>query len=589
MSKIVKVLDPILDLSNNDVFVALKGGSQLTKRKYTYQTSSNSSCQLSFTTPSPYTFMSKKWMFKQPVTITFSGNSNDPNRNLLQSGQDSFRQYPLQSVMSVLDVKLNGTSSNTNVNDYIKAFLLYHNNSRNLGERELSTVPTARDQSQAYSQLDGSIRNPLASMYDSNQRDAMGRGGFPLTSFTNTTTSAVISADLTTELFLSPLAFGNNREVEGFVNLQDVELNITWDSNLSKMWSHSSSSSSTITSIDVQLGTPVLEVTYLTPPQTMSIPRSIDYPYWEIKRYPTSTKRIIQPGDSDIAISNNIQVGAIPRFLYVFLRKTNNTFTYEDTDSYGSIQQVKVDWDNQNALLSSATQEQLYDISRKNGVDMSWTEWSANDSYVYLGDSSSVINGIGSVLCLEFGTDIGLKDYECAGLRDTYNLSVEVQYKNAHPSDPIEFTLYLVTVIPGVFRIYDRSADRIVGVLSKQDVLNAKTVPFLDYEDLEKRLMSGSSKFAKKFKKYAPRVARTALKVARIGAKSSGHSELLPVINVAEKALKSVTKKRKSKKGSSLVGGRKKKVGRPRKRKAGSMVGGEYMSKKQLLDRLMSY
>lgn len=395
---VIKVLDPILDLSHNSYYACLKGGSQTTKRKYDFQSFSNSSSQLAFTTPSPYTFMSKKWLFKQPVTVTITGDSGDPNRGLIQSGQDAFRSYPIMSILNVLDIKLNGQSSNLNISDIIQPLLLYHNNSRDLGEREMSMTPTYRDQSQSYAQLNGSIRNPLNSYFDSNGRDSMGRGGFAYTLLTNTQFTAVIEANLIEELLLSPLAFGNNREVEGFVNLQDVELNFTWNTNLARIWSHSSASSSVINNIAVTLRRPTLEVTYVTPPLTMSIPRSNDYPYMELKRYVTQTSNSVVPGGTNLVVSNNLQVGAIPRFVYIFLRKRNQDQTFNDTDSYAKINSIQVDWDNQNALLSSATVEQLYDISRKNGIDINFTQFTADNNFSYLGDTITQINGIGSVI-----------------------------------------------------------------------------------------------------------------------------------------------------------------------------------------------
>lgn len=643
---VIKILDPIVDLQYNKYYACLKGGSQTTKRKYDFQSFSNSSSQLAFTTPSPYTFMSKKWLYKQPVTITFTGNSGDPARGLIQSGQDSFRSFPIMSVLNVLDIKLNGQSSNLNISDIIKPLLLYHNSSRDLGEREMSMTPSYRDQSQAYSQLDGSIRNPLASYFDSNGRDSMGRGGFAYTALTNTQFSAVVQADLIEELLLSPLAFGNNREIEGFINLQDVELNFTWDNDLSRMWSHSTASSSVITSIVVDLGRPTLEVTYVTPEITQSIPRSIDYPYMEIKRYVTSNPVSLPPSVFPLVsqtsiVSNNLQVGAIPRFLYIFLRKRNQDRTFEDTDSYAKINSIQVDWDNQNALLSSATTEQLYDISRKNGIDINYTQFTCDPNFSYLGDTITQINGIGSVISIEFGTDIGLKPYECAGLRDTFNLQVTVNYQNNHPTETIFFDLYLVTIIPGIFRIFDRSASRIVGIISKQDVLNAVQVPGIDYEDLEKRLLSGSSKFSKALKRFAKKGykgfrkgLRTTADVARDISEITG--ALNPFVAPAPREKKQpmyydqpegrgvVGGDYDMLSNDYMYGGRKRKVGRPKKagrprkmakkkykakpkskmymkrkmakvrsykkkKKGGALVGGEYMSKRQLLNRLMQY
>lgn len=560
----VKVIDPILDIDDNKIFACLVGGSQTTNRVYSFQTFSNSSAQIAFTSPSPGTFISKKWLFKVPVRIEFTGDSNDPLRNLLQSGEDSFRSYPIASSMSVLDIKINGESSNLNLADIIKPLLLYHNGKRNLGERELSMTPTARDQSQTYSELVGSIRNPLASFYDSNQRDSMGRGAFPLTLFTNTTTSAVVEATLEEELFLSPLSFGNSYETDGFISVQDIEINITWESNLAnKMWSHSSSSTSTINTIQVTIQQPVLELKYVTPPMNMPIPRFISYSYNEIKRYVTTAGSVL-PGNQALVISNNLQVGAIPRFVYIYVRKRNQDQTFTDTDSYASIENIKVDWDNQNALLSSSSPQQLYNMARKNGLDCNWTQFSGLPNYSYLGNETNQLNGIGSVLSVEFGTDIGLKPYQCPGLRNTFNLQIQVTFTNRHPTDTINFDLYLVTIIPGIFNVYDRSANKRVGIINPRNVMEAKRIPGINYQFLENRLMSGGSKFTKAMKLFA----REGVKIGKILGKAYNPelSEMIDKIPVPY-----------NKKGKS-----KKTQGR-------SLVGGEMMSKTELLERLANY
>ncbi len=281
---------------------------------------------------------------------------------------------------------------------------------------------------------------------------------------------------------------------------------------------------------------------------------------------------------------------------------------------------------NQNALLSSATNEQLYQICEKNGIDINYMQFTADNSYSYLGNTIVPLNGIVSVIALEWATDIGLKDYECPGLRDTYNLQITVRYQNNHPTETIDFDLYLITIIPGIFRIYDRSAYRIVGIINKQDVLNAVEMPGIDYESLEKRLLSGSSKFSKALKrlgkigkKYGPKALKYGLPVVKRLAKAYAPEvapflEMIPggsvvggnyggdMMNYGGKRAPCKTPKKRrivSRCSSKALTAKQKKArkaayakkyrAKKKAKKGSSLVGGMHMTKRQLLNRLMDY
>jgi len=565
----VKILDPRTDVNEKQYFAILKGGKQVNMREIPSTTFSNSSAQFSNPPPSPQIFFSRRVMLKQPVTITFSGDSNDANRNLLQSGADAFRAFPLASVMNTLDVSINGVSTSLNVNDLIKPLLLYHNNARNLGQRENSLSPSYMDQTQSYADLDGSIRNPLASFFDSNAGAYMGRGGFPYDSFSNTPTGAVLTATLTEELFISPLIFGG-AEGSSFLGVQNFVANIVWDSNLSRIWSHSSASSSTITSIDVVLGQPSLLYTYITPSILQPLPASIAFSYNDIQRYPTDLNSSVASDAQVTLSSSNIQLNAIPSFVYIFARKRNQDLTFNDTDSYFSIEQINVNWSNNNGELGDSSKQQLYDVSRRNGVNLSWTEWSGENTYSYLGNTTTRINSVGSVLALAWGLDIGLNEDECSGLLGTFQLQIKAVCKNVSQS-AISPTLYIVVITPGTFTITNNTAMKDVGVINKENVLDAQQIEGVEYNDLRRGLMSGGLNFKKLFKKGLRHVRKRILPLV-----SEFAPQYATQADVLQRALKPVRRRKRKTKGSALVGGCR---GR-------ALVGGKMMTKAELMRRL---
>ena len=591
--RFVKVWDPILDNKSKKIFPVIKGGVETTEREYSTTTYSNSSVTFNVIPPNQTTFVSRRFLLKCPVTVTINPSVSNTVENLWQAGYIAFRQFPLHSVIKSIEIAINGQSTTLNINDFIKPLLLYHNNARDLNERNFSMTPALRDQSNAYDMLapfsgTPAILNPLNQIGDS-IFDNHARGSFPVEVTPGTAqTATVVTATLCEELLVSPLLFGGVED-QGFIGIQKIDINITWDSSLlERMISQTDytvddpASTYGVERIDVDIGQPSLLFRYVTPPIDMPIPRYIQYNYNQIQRYPKDFAEVTDADDHQY-VSDNIQLNAIPRFLYIYLRDTNATRDFKTADSYMAIKKIQINWNNSNALLANATQFQLYDICRKNGVDLNWAEWSGlNMPYVpKVGDPIDV-TGLGSVLCLEFGTDIGLREDECPGLIGTYNLQITITAANVR-GENMTPALYMVTIIPGVFTIYDNSASKRIGVISRNEVLRSATDNQLDYYDLQKNLMSGGGTL-KKFKKWYKKKGRKILGKVGKGAKTA-FPELAPGIDTALKVSDMIIKpkgsggvmmgakgyhhKRKSRTRKKSSGGRKRKVGRPKKKRGG--------------------
>lgn len=486
-----KILDPTADVKKGFVYPILSSGNRHTYKTFTSQSSSESSFVFNAPPPSQNIIVDRLIYLKVPVTVDLTGTAGDNLDKLYISNYHAFRSYPLSSVMSTLEVTLNDSSVSINMSDVIKPLLQYHNNSRNLGERIQSMTPTLMDQSQQYSDLQDSARNPLGSFVDSEDGAYTGRGGFPVTISNNTATSATISATITEPLMISPLVFGCDEQQPGFIGLRTFDLTANFGSDLSRIWSYDSDNGGTLTDISVSFGTPQLLFHYITPPQYMSIPKTVRYPFLSIERYPTTlTNTEIESGESTTISSSNINLNSIPRIIYLFVRKNNSDLTAADTDSYFSIEGVKVNWNNNAGLLSEASKERLYYISAKNGVNMSWNQWSGEPTPYISNDSDLSISGVGSVLALEFGTDIGLRDDEAPGMLGNFQLQIDIDCTN-QSDEAIIPSFYIVTHSEGIFSIEDGSCRKQIGVVSHNDVMNAKRKAGMNYNHL--KYMSGSA------------------------------------------------------------------------------------------------
>lgn len=508
--KTVKVIDPLIDVNEEKLYAILRGGSEVTYKTISSTSFSNNSAQFTAPPPSPKIIVDRNIQIRMPIRLDFVGTA-PPNQHLLQSGFDAFRFMPIAQILNVLTVMINNNTVSINMADVIEPLLRYHTDCYDK-EYEYSTSLGQMDQSQNYIELANTIRNPLGYYGDSNDCVPSGRGAFPYNVLQNTNTTARVEAIITEPMFLSPLLFKGMEQ--GFLGVQNMDFVFNWVSDLSRCWCHDSSAGGVFSSIVVTLGQPQLLFKYVTPPQLMEVPRHIEYNYFDVQRYPTKIGEFL-PDELRKTSSQNIQLQSIPRRMYILGRRTNATRNYETTDSYLSIESISINWNNRSGLLASTTKQDLFRMSKKNGCYLSWNQWSGDDMYLLSGSNNIRINGVGSVLQIEFGTDIGLMDVEAPGLDGTYQLQIDVTFKNTNQSETITADMYIIVISEGVFTIQDNRSISQIGVISRQDILDSQTAPKIDYYDVRNAAGLGgdffgdvkrfAQRFAQGFKEYAPK------------------------------------------------------------------------------------
>ncbi len=516
---VVQVRDPRTILENKRDYAILRAGSQTTWKQFTTTSVSQSSIQFSCPPPSGGVIVDRKQYFLLPVRLTFTGTA-PVGKLLLNPGQDAPRAFPLSSAIDTLQVSINNQSVSMNMADIIHP-LLHFNTCTKLSERDYSMTPSLLDQAQSYSSLYGTNRSPLAFYGDSTDQAMMSRGGFPFTIVSNTNTSAVVDMVICEPIFLSPFYWGHGNS-SGFYNVNTMDFNVTFLGNAgNRMWSHDATSSgvaTSITSVSAQYsnfqGTafsyadnvPLMFFQYITPNETQVLPfnRPITYPYFDVQRYPTDSANAVAAGSNVIVNSNNIQLNSIPRRMYVFLREKNSDLysTCHNPDTFFSIENISVQFMNKNGLLASANKRQLYEMSAKNHCALSWTQWSGGPVYLD-GSFGSQIGTVGSILSIEFATDIGLDSLDAPGKLGQYMLQVNVTGKNIS-NRSITPSLYIIVVAEGTFTIEGLGkASTNIGVISSEDILNAQQSPFVNYKDVENinggNFLSGVKDFGKMF------------------------------------------------------------------------------------------
>jgi hypothetical protein len=506
----VLVRDPRTIVTNSRDYAILKSGSQTTWKQYTTTSVSSSSIQFSCPPPSGGVFVDRKQYLYLPVRLTFTGVPPN-NATLLRPNQDAPRAYPISSAIDTLQATINNQSVSVNIADIVHA-LMHFNTDEKVMNLDYSTFPALQDQSQNYSDLLGAIRSPLQGYGDSNDYSVMGRGGFANYNIVSNpvgngvaSVTAIVDCAFCEPLFLSPFYWGRGN-ASAFFNVTTMDFNITFLGNAAnRFWSHDPSgvSGTVITSSSAQFnnftGTPfsfntqgmgnvpLMFFQYITPQETqiLSPQMSVTYPFFDLPRYPSDFPPIAPNGTAQLT-SNNIQLSSIPRRLYVFVRNNNSTL-YSNasyTDTFMQINNVSIQFQNKSGLLSSASMSQLYQMSVKNHCSMSWTQWSGGP--VHVAGGFTKYGTIGSVLCIEFATDIGLDSLDAPGKLGQYMLQLQVNVTNVNQTESVNPTLYLVPVLEGTFTIEGLGrASTNIGVITSQEILDAQSRPFVNYKDVE--------------------------------------------------------------------------------------------------------
>lgn len=586
----VQLRTPETDIHSNAMrsYGILRGGAQCSYKPYTTNSISTSSIQFTTPPPSPHILVDKKQYIQLPMRLVF--NSAAPNaNNLHRPGFSAPRSFVFSNIVNTLQVNINNTGISMNMSDVIQPLLRYNVNEVLQGH-DWSLTPSYLDQSQEYSQLQGSVRSPLAYYGDSTEAFSP-RGGFPYTIVSNTPSQLVIDIVITEPIFLSPFYFGCGNHA-AFCGIQTMDWNLSFVSNVpnkawcfdqsgvnapglitSTAWAFNNFSAIYAAPFSYGLSVPQLLFRYTTPNELQAIPKSLTYPYYVVDRYPYDFGATIAAGATSTLVSNNIQLKSIPERIYVCARNNNTTMMADPyhTDSFMAINGIKINWNNYSGLLSNATQADLYRMSQKNGCAMSWQQWSGQSMYIS-GSSTDKLAGPGSVLCVCMGDDIGLSDTEAPGLLGTYQLQMEVAVTNCNTINTVTPTLYIITISAGTFTIENNRSISQIGVISKMDILNAKQneSPYVDYDQVHDtytggahgNFLSGIKQFGSEMWKYIkPGLA----KAYRLGKK------IAPYAQAAYGVAKSVAPVI----GPLLLGlGKKGQAGRKHNKRGGAYVGG---------------
>lgn len=493
----VRAVDPRVDIHPGGRYGIVTGSKQVSQQNYPTTSVSNSQFTWNVTTPSTWTVVDRHIKLRAQVQITFSGAA--PTLGVT----DGLRQFPLNSIIQVLNVQINGAATTISPADYIKQLMRYGNDKK---EREhfLSGSASMADQYQQYSDWAtyGSARNPLAQYGEVGQEQSRGAILPDYVSVDGKTLVYTLTEPL---LGLSPFLF-SSEEWNGFINVSQILVTATLNQNLSLIWSHDAINGPAIGTVTVSFVSPLvaapqLLVTYLSPQDTMKIPAQVIYPYNSLVEYIKGGFASIPalpaqptPPTPVVLASDAIRLDQVPKRVYLFAKKQRSDLTFNDSDACLAITNVNITFNNVTGLLAAATPQDLYYMSVTAGYNQSWAQWS---------------RFTGSVFACDFGDGaIGLPPQFASGSKGQFMFQAAVTVVNMAAAAIVP-ELFIVVANEGVFIINEGTAIPQIGILDAKTVLDtARVVPYYQYhQQVGAGFFSKVKHFLNRAAKYAKPIA----------------------------------------------------------------------------------
>ncbi len=375
-----RLLDPRLSLKQSgQSFNTNMGAAQVNYRRQSSNSSSGNTSNITFNPVINTTsIIDRKILTEVYFNLKFTGTSGSPTQNLLKEGYDAPRS--LGSIVSNCQLSIN-TQSITQESRFINNWLCrFEDMERMKNALTLAPQMAYPDQTQSYEEAEGSNFNSLAGFTGSDM-NRTGRGMYRVEVLSNTTTSAEVNLILYDYVYLSPMVYDNEALYQGIPNVSSLELTYTLQ-QIQRIWCHSNAGGSAITNIEVAIPQAWLNFTELTPPPQVQIPPSVLLPYHEIERRLTNCNvSIPAQSSSKNLFSQTYTLNTVPLKAVVIARERQADFsTLQDLinkpDVYGAIKNISIQYANQTALFSTASQEVLYSISQRNGYQGSFEAWS---------------------------------------------------------------------------------------------------------------------------------------------------------------------------------------------------------------------
>jgi hypothetical protein len=539
---LVRVRDPRVAVVADDgrSHIVKQGGQRVTEHREPAQSYNSQSIQWAWQPPSTSTVVTRDWRVRVRMRITAVGGNFQIGHN------DALSSFPIAAITENVLLNINGDATSVQLSDIAPALRTVNNSyaDRTLHWSGTTAMPDAFQRFSDFMEpgaMGGSARNPLAA-YGENSAEPP-RGGFfyEYDEVKDPEPPSVI-VEVVEPLFISPL-IQRGGDDEGMVNVNQFTLQLQLKSDLGLVWSHASVTAhnptpNPITAVTVEfLEPPELLMRYITPDALQAIPEKQTLPYYRPQQYvKTLTPGLANNATLPLVPSDAVKLGQVPARALIFARRSRATSSLLTTQNFLRLTQLSLTFDNQAGLFASASEQHLWQMSVKNGSNLSYPEWRRYR---------------GSVCVVDFGEDIGLPDDLAPGTQGQFNVQWYASFQNVSGA-AIDAEYYVVYIYEGSYEIVPNSARSTLGNLTRGEVLaSTKEAPEI-HASVHESAAGGS--FFSKLKHFVHNLAVGVGKAAQVAAPvlAAVAPEAAPIAMAAGKAAQAVG----SATGGATAGGR---------------------------------
>jgi len=568
----VRVLDNLINDDGAEVHKMVLGGSSINKQRFKASGLSTSQITFSVTPPSLNSFMSRNvkvaydMVFK--LNVSKASGATDVLFPNTSSNSHLIPNYlPFHQVLNNVNVEVNGVAVSTNTNQLLdvqqRLALTKHNKAHSLGKIQHSRYARFQDDlgqvngvSEAYqSYLDTDTNaTPVEWFYcDSN-------GNYTATpSGQNGLTSQDVFIRLRGEEYLmaSPFQWNYDDSV-GIFGINNMNISITLKSSALRaiLYYADGSSLTGVNSATLHrfMVEPACVCEFATPNISQSLPQRNVVGFSSYEEFNSGSVQLAGTGTLDNPLSypsqtvqtNNFILSGVPDYILMYAR-VRDTESDGNPEQYLPITRVQLQFDNVAGLLSNYEQRDLYELSRRNNMDIAYDEFKG-----YANGKNQVYSTAGGMLVLRPGVDFPIEQSLSQGVNGNFNVAANITLQNPYSSQRTA-DIRVVAVYRSYLMTEGNVSNIVKAPCTEQDVMNA---PMAESMDGSPPLVGGSFlgnlwKGAKKVGKFLlkPEVRDVVKKGLKHFAGERGKK--------AADTLESVGYGMQTTTGGALVGGRK--------------------------------
>lgn len=455
MSRVMKVLDARLVTADTDkiTYVVPEGCQNVNYTPLPATSQSNTNAVFNLSNIGSAVARDPRLAVGIQVTATLQVINNTASPATFYQGNLGLKQYPLNRVINNLQHQINNASTSLNLADIVDAIT-----KSNVTPHHLNFYNnTAPDVFDSYENSAGNAMSPLNDWADSLNGDGVYKNrtaGITITGNDLIVSASPQTVTITTTLYeplLSPFANVSDKNDQALWNINGEVITLFFVNDLwNRMFAYYDTPDVTLSSASVVLGNATLYTILLTPQPSFRVPESTVTPYADFsvftQSYPAGCPKKQSLGGGNIS-TPVCQFPVVPSKILVYAKLNTTSQTSATPDKYLTIRSLQCTINSGSPQLSGASQNQLFDVSYRNGLRQPRPVW-RSDVLTNVNDVSPVY-GCGGPMVIDPALDLGLIAESTSSKGRTIFQATNIDFYNATDIDFANVTVYVIAITPG--------------------------------------------------------------------------------------------------------------------------------------------